>query len=302
MRKFTLVGITMLTAFAMFSCVRQEQAACEEEFTFAFMTDIHVQPERQAAEGFKAAITEVNALKPDFVITGGDLIMDALGVSYGRADSLYGLYAELAENFNMPVYNTMGNHEVFGIYEKSGVGPYHPEYKYGMYEKRLGKTYYSFDHEGWHFIILNSVMETGDRKYIGMIDEEQMAWISNDLLEVDPKTPIVISTHIPFITVFTQILYGEYAPEYHGLVVENARQVLDLFEGHNLKIVLQGHLHYLEDIEVNGTHFITVGAVSARWWSGPNEGVEEGFLMVYAKGDDFCWEYVDYGWEVETTE
>ena len=81
------------------------------------------------------------------------------------------------------------------------------------------------------------------------------------LLDVPPQTPIVISTHIPFITVFTQILYGEYAPDHHGLVVENAREVLDLFEGHNLRIVLQGHLHYLEDIEVYGTHFITVGGV-----------------------------------------
>ena len=151
-------------------------------------------------------------------------------------------------------------------------------------------------------MVLNSVMETEDRHYIGMIDAEQMEWIKNDLLDVDPNTPIIISTHIPFITVFTQILYGEYAPAYHGLVVENAREVLNLFDGYKLKIVLQGHLHYLEDIEVYGTHFITVGAVSARWWSGANEGVEEGFLMVHIQGDDFCWEYVDYGWEVETTE
>lgn len=243
------------------------------------------------------AIAEVNTRQPDFVITGGDLIMDALGVSYERADSLYNLYEEVSKDFTMPVYNTLGNHEVFGIYEKSGIEPDHPDYRYAMYEKRLGETYYSFDHKGWHFMVLNSVIETEDRHYIGMIDAEQMEWIKEDLLSVDGGTPIVISTHIPFITVFTQILYGEYAPEYHGLVVENTRDVLDLFEGHNLKLVLQGHLHYQEDIEVNGTHFITVGAVSARWWNGPNHGVEEGFLMVDVKGDDFSYEYVDYGWD-----
>jgi hypothetical protein len=198
----------------------------------------------------------------------------------------------------MPVYNTLGNHEVFGIYEKSGVDPGHPDYRYGMYEKWLGDTYYSFDHRGWHFMVLNSVMETEERRYIGIIDDEQIEWIKKDLLDVNPSTPIVISTHIPFITVFTQVLYGEYAPDYHGLVMENAKEVLDLFIGHNLKLVLQGHLHYLEDIEVNGTHFITAGAVSARWWNGPNHGVEEGFLLVQAGGDDFSWEYIDYGWEV----
>jgi len=293
---FYILGLSLIFG----SCTQQTNNSCDEEsFTFAFLTDIHLQPERNATEGFRAAITEVNALKPDFVITGGDLVFDVLGVPYERADSLYNLYVKEIELFNMPVYNTMGNHEVFGIYEKSGVDPSHPEYRFGMFESRIGEPYYSFDHMNWHFMVLNSVQETDDRQYIGMIDEKQMEWIKSDLLEVDPETPIVISTHIPFITVFTQILYGEYAPEYHGLVVENTREVLDLFSGHKLKIVLQGHLHYLEYIEVYGTHFITGGAVSGRWWHGANDGVEEGFLMIHVSGDDFCWEYVDYGWEVE---
>jgi 3',5'-cyclic AMP phosphodiesterase CpdA len=300
MRKFSLFAIIAIIGLAFSACSQKPAAEQEaESFTFAFLTDIHVQPERQATEGFRAAIEKVNTLKPDFVITGGDLIMDALGVGYERADSLYDIYENEVAALGMPVYNTLGNHEVFGIYEKSGVSPEHPEYRYGMYEKRLGKTYYSFDHKGWHFMVLNSVMETEERRYIGMIDEEQMDWISRDLVGVDPETPIVISTHIPFITVFTQVLFGEYAPDYHGLVVENARAVLDLFDGYNLKLVLQGHLHYLEDIDVNGLHFITAGAVSAQWWTGPNHGVEEGFLMVKVEGDDFCWEYVDYGWNVE---
>jgi len=299
MRTTALIFLTLVSLFFLSSCTEQTKTADEDSFKFAFLTDIHVQPEKNAAEGFQAAIREVNSLNPEFVITGGDLIMDALGVSYERADSLFTLYESLTEEFTMPVYNTLGNHEVFGIYEKSGIDPAHPEYRYGMYEKRLGEAYYSFDHKGWHFMVLNSVVETEERRYIGMIDNEQIEWIRQDLLDVAPSTPIVISTHIPFITVFTQILYGEYAPDYHGLVVENAKDVLDLFIGHNLKLVLQGHLHYLEDIEVNGIHFITGGAVSARWWNGSNHGVEEGFLLVHAKGDDFCWEYIDYGWEVE---
>jgi 3',5'-cyclic AMP phosphodiesterase CpdA len=293
--------IFFLFLITLWSCAPQENKT-ENEFSFAFLTDIHLQPEKNAVEGFKMAIEKVNTLNPDFVITGGDLIMDALGVSYARADSLYTMYDESSRDFKMPVYNTLGNHEVFGIYEKSGISPDHPDYRYAMYEKRLGDTYYSFEHKGWHFMVLNSVIETEERRYIGMVDEEQMQWISNDLLEVDPETPIVISTHIPFITVFTQVLYGEYAPDYHGLVVENAREVLDLFAGHNLKLVLQGHLHYLEDIEVNGIHYLTGGAVSGRWWSGANHGVEEGFLMVDVHGDDFSWEYVDYGWEVAAAE
>ena len=121
MRKLSYLALSIFAGFILLSCSQQPKSSCEEEsFSFAFMTDIHVQPERNATEGFRAAITEVNALKPDFVITGGDLIMDALGVSFDRADSLYALYEEVSGDFNMPVYNTIGNHEVFGIYEKTG--------------------------------------------------------------------------------------------------------------------------------------------------------------------------------------
>lgn len=292
--------LLLLTIFLLTiaSCTTETKPETEK-FSFAFITDIHLQKEDQAPEGFRKAIADINAMQPDFVLTGGDLIMDALEEPYESADSLYDMYVEEVKGFNMPVYNTIGNHELFGIYEVSGVSPDHPEYRYGMYEKRIGETYYSFDHKGWHFIVLNSIIDTEDREYIGMVDEVQMEWLKADLLKVDPKTPIVISTHIPFITVFTQILYGEYAPDYHGLVVENAREVLDLFAAHNLKLVLQGHLHYLEYIEINGLSFITAGAISGHWWEGPNHDIEEGYLMVYVEGDDFCWEYVDYEWDAE---
>ena len=299
--KRTLLIICAFTAISvLFSCIpKDSEISGFEGFSFAFLPDIHLQPERNAVDGFRAAIEKVNAGKPDFVIAGGDMIMDALGVSYERADSLYTMYIEESEAFNMPVYNTPGNHEFFGVYEKSGVSPDHEEYGAAMYQNRLGDLYYSFDHKGWHFMVLNSVQITDENRYIGMIDAEQLDWIRNDLAGVDSITPIVISTHIPFITVFTQYLYGNYAPDYHGLVVENAREVLDLFAGHNLKLVLQGHLHFYENIEVNGINFITAGAVSGKWWQGASHDVEEGFLMVYIRGDKIFPRYVDYDWEVE---
>nr|NQU90394.1 hypothetical protein [Bacteroidota bacterium] len=72
-------------------CINQSGKGELNQFSFAFITDIHLQPERNATEGFVQAIGELNALKPDFVITGGDLIMYALGQTWGRADSLYKL-------------------------------------------------------------------------------------------------------------------------------------------------------------------------------------------------------------------
>lgn len=270
----------------------------EEGFTFAFLTDIHLQPERSAVEGFQKAIDTLNLINPDFVLTGGDLVMDVLNQSHGRADSLFRLYKEVSDGLQMPVHNTVGNHEVYGWHrDEEGIAT-HPEFGKKMFEKHLGDRFYSFDHKGWHFIILDGIYRGETGHYIGKIDDEQVEWLKADLQKVDTTSPIAISVHIPFITSATQLSQGSLAASSEGLVITNSREVLELFRKHNLRLVLQGHLHFLEDIYVqNRVHFITAGAVSGRWWNNkPGEVPEEGFLLLHTKGEELEWEYVDYGW------
>ena len=270
-----------------------------QEFFFAFLADIHIQPELNAVEGYHKAIKAVNELAPDFVITGGDLIMDALGVSYERAEMLYDLYIESTEQFDMPVYNTIGNHDVFGLSVKSGIDPGHPEFYKNLYRKKLGKTYYSFDHLGWHFMVLDSIGKTAGRTYFGTVDAEQMAWIADDLQTITQDTPIVVCTHMPFISVIRQLREGSTVANSEGWVIVNSKEVLELFQDYNLKLVLQGHLHSVEEIKVGGITFLTAGAVSADWWEGPFHGLEEGFVLIEVRNDNFGWKYIDFGWEAE---
>lgn len=297
-RNFTLMQLAVLILLLSHSACKRKQPD-RESFNVAFMTDIHLQPELNAVPGFMKALDTINSLKPDFIITGGDLIMDALGQSYGRADSLYILYQETIKKAEVPVYNTMGNHEIYGIYNRSGADPSHPEYGEKMYENRIGPLYYSFMHKGWKFMVLNSVEDTHKNKYVGLIDSVQIDWIAKELENTDPEIPIVISTHIPLISVMTQRYGGSTVPNDSSLVVYNSGPVLDLFREHNLKLVLQGHLHVLEDIYYEGVHYITGGAVSAGWWKGPYLTCEEGFLWLTFSEKDFTWKYVDFGWVVE---
>ncbi|MCK4466208.1 MAG: metallophosphoesterase [Bacteroidales bacterium] len=293
--------ILSISLFLITSCRNEKpgsENSSENTFSFAFLTDIHLQPEKNAVEGFQQAIDTLNKLKPDFVITGGDLIMDALAQTEGRADTLYNLYLEAIKEIDMPIYNTIGNHELFGIYEKSGIDPSHELYGDKMFINRIGEKHYAFNHKGWRFYILDAIDETEERTYYGHIDQEQMDWLKQDLNSVDKNTPIVISVHIPFITVQTQLLQGSLAPNGPGGVITNSQEVLELFNDHNLKLVLQGHLHFLEDIYAQGIHFITGGAVSAAWWNGPRNGMEEGFLLVKISDDELTWDYIDFGWEV----
>jgi 3',5'-cyclic AMP phosphodiesterase CpdA len=299
--KASLVSSLIIVIFILsfISCTKKS-----ESFTFVFMTDIHVQPEKRAGEGFRRAIDKVNSLNPDFVITGGDLIMDALGQTQGRSDSLYNLYQNITAQFKMPVYNTMGNHEVFGLYEKSGISPDNPEYGKQMFKNRLGdgNTYYSFNHKGWHFIILDGIGFTPERSYYGYVDFLQLTWLKNDLANVDKKMPVVISTHIPLFSIYGQMKNGPTFAMGQGGVVTNALDVIKSLENHNLKLVLQGHLHIVEEIRYRGTTYITGGAVSGAWWNGAMDGFPEGFTVVEANKDDFSWEYMTYGWQAENSE
>jgi 3',5'-cyclic-AMP phosphodiesterase len=289
--------ITMAILFFLSGC--KEDKKNNDSFGIAFLTDIHIQPEKNAVKGFSLALDSVNKLNPDFILTGGDLIMDALEQSHGRADSLYKLYEQVVKKANCKVYNTMGNHEIYGIFKNSKADPSNPEYGEKMFEKRLGRSYYSFDHKGWKFIIINSIEDTHKGSYIGEVDSAQLTWIRQELIKTDHATPIVLSTHIPFITAYSQKYQGSTIANDSSLVVYNSKEVIDLFKGYNLKLVLQGHLHTVEDIYIDGIHFITGGAVSGGWWEGPNQGFEEGFLYLTFYHDQFKWRYVDYGWTVE---
>ncbi len=289
---------------ALIACSTGNRNPAQKEhpgFTFAFLTDIHLKPELGATEGFQMAIDSVNALRPDFVLTGGDLIDDALYASHSRADSLYELYNSMLKGFNMPVHNAMGNHEHYGYGSIPPVDQEDPDYGDRMYERYLGSRYYSFDHQGWHFMILESTLkedgETGS--YIGGIDGKQLEWIGEDLQDIDPSTPIVVVTHIPLVSIQPQIVHGPSYADTEGILITNQQEVLALFREMNLKLVLQGHLHFLEEINLMGqTRFITGGAVCGRWWRTPDESpLQEGFLLVKIDGDDFSWRYVDYGWE-----
>ena len=273
-----------------------------DDFSFVFMTDIHVSYERNADKGFSQALDTINKLMPDFVLTGGDNIMDALGQTYERSDSLYNLYEELVKKLKMPVYNTMGNHEVFGLYESSGVSPEHDLYGKKLFEDRLSKRYYSFDHKNWHFIVLDGISFTEDRHYRGWIDEEQIEWLKADLEKNGKEKPVAVSIHIPLLSVGQQIMQGPTTAFKEGSVVNNALDVIKILEQYKVKLVLQGHLHFLEDVYYNVIHYVTGGAVSSQWWNGPRFGMEEGFLKVNVSGEDFNWEYIDFGWDVEKTQ
>lgn len=276
------------------SLAQNSDAKADDSFSFVFMTDIHLKPEMNAPKGFQMAIDKTNELNPDFVITGGDLVYDAMRGGQARCDSLFSLYKEMSKGFRMPVYNTLGNHDLFAIYPESPESETHPDYKYGMFERYFGKTYYSFNHKGWHFVVLNSLDVTADKKYRGHFREEQIEWLKSDLDKTDSLTPIVVISHIPMLS-----LRGQMAGS-AGPMIDNVAEVFKMLENKNLKLILQGHIHWKESGQVNDRfEFITGGSIAGNGWKGRRHNTKEGFVQVNMQGSELSWEYIDHGWERE---
>jgi 3',5'-cyclic-AMP phosphodiesterase len=293
----TLLGATGV-ASAIPSRVFAEVAPSHEPFTFLFFTDAHLQPELNGVLGTDMAFRKGRTIKADFAINGGDHVFDSLAVPTKRSVALFDMYNKAQQDLGLKVYHTIGNHDVCGIYPASGVADNDPLYGKKLFEQRFGKTYYSFGHRGHHFIVLDSIGITSDRAYEGRVDDAQLKWLANDLAALPAVTPIIVSVHIPLVTAF-----GAYVPEtpipppHHGLSVANANQVLDLFAGHNVIGVLQGHTHVNETVIWKGVPYITSGAVCGNWWRGTRLGTPEGFTVVTVANGKLTTRYETYGFK-----
>ncbi|WP_254062271.1 metallophosphoesterase [Acidobacterium sp. S8] len=268
------------------------------DFTFLFLTDTHLQPELNAAQGCDMCFKKARNIKSDFAIQGGDHVFDSLAVSRERATSLFDLYGKTEQDLGVKLYHTIGNHDCLGVYPASGVAETDSLYGKKIFEDRFGKTYYSFNHKGVHFIVLDSIGITSDRAYEGRVDAAQLQWLASDLKALPAATPIIVSVHIPLVTAFdSYVPVPATAPKHHGGSVANAYEVIALFEGRNVLGVLQGHTHINETVIWKSVPYITSGAVSGNWWRGTRMGTPEGFTVVEVKGGKLSTRYETYGFK-----
>ena len=299
-RRTFLKSAALTTAAASLSptLVTSANTSSPAHFDFVFFTDTHIQPELDAPHGCDMAFRKISTVNSDFAIMGGDHVFDAVSVDRTRATTVFDLYQKTQQTLQMPLHQVIGNHDIFGVNTASGASPSDPGYGKKMYEDRLGKTYYSFDHKGWHFIILDSIQPTDDRLWDARIDPTQLAWLKDDLHRTAPNTPIIISVHVPLVSAYAT--WGQPVTpgqKYSTLTVGNAPEVLATFEGHNVVAVLQGHLHINETVTLRNTQYITGGAVCGNWWKGPRMGFPEGFTVVSARANSITTRYEPYGFK-----
>lgn len=274
----------------------------------AHLTDIHIAPERRAAEGFTACLKHVQSQrdKPDLIFTGGDHIMDSIGANEARTREQWELYKKvLKAECSLPVEPCIGNHDCWGLNRKdSGATGNEPLYgkKWAMDSLGLDREYRSFDRAGWHFIMLDSTFAQGDG-YTARLDDRQFEWLAEDLRRTDPKKPVLILSHIPILAVC--VFFDGDNEKSGDWVVPGAwvhidsRRIKDLFLKHpNVKVCLSGHVHLIDRVEYLGVSYVCNGAVCGGWWEGPYQECDAGYALVDLYDDgSFENRYAQFGWK-----
>ena len=275
---------------------------------FAHLTDTHVQPERRADEGFAAALQSLSKLDPapQFIITGGDHVMDVFETDRKRADVQWDLYDRvLRANTRLPVYPCMGNHDVWGWgAAPDKVAPDAAGYGKASAVERLGMKgpYYSFDPGQWHFVCLDNIARRG-REYFGGLDEAQTRWLADDLSASKGK-PVCVVSHIPLLSACVFFDGDDRVREDFWHVPDSwmhrdVKPLIDLFrKSGNVRLLLSGHIHLVDRVDYLGMSFVCDGAVCGGWWKGPNQEFPEGYGVIDLWPDGtFEHQYVTYGWD-----
>ncbi|MFW9770148.1 MAG: metallophosphoesterase [Candidatus Thorarchaeota archaeon] len=192
------------------------------------------------SQGYQDGILEIakiaNVERPDFVIHCGDL------TPFGQS-SQYSEVKSALDTFIVPVYTTVGNHDI----RNEGGARYLDEF---------GPPTYSFDLGSAHFAVFNS---SGSD-----VSESELAWLDEDLQQSDSEFKFVF-THIP--------VFDPRTEQEHAMVNETtAERLMNLFEAHGVTTVFTGHIHMFNESVVNGVRYIVTGGAGASLYTSEEDG------------------------------
>jgi 3',5'-cyclic AMP phosphodiesterase CpdA len=235
-----------------------------KNFTFAFISDSHIQQikgntfVRNWDKGLQRAIAECNLLdpKPDFVMYGGDI------AQLGKAAEIdHGL--EMLSACRSDLKFMLGEHDYYLDLGKH-------------WSKRLGKHYYSFNHKGVHFVVLNSILtdEAWTKKWSSgeermgvmagldnplsspfMVGAAQRKWLADDLAKVSKDTPVVVFSHSPLQKIFKGWNFW----------TEDAELIQEMLKPFDKVNVIYGHVHQIQYNQIGNISFHSVMATAWPW-------------------------------------
>lgn len=206
---------------------------------------------------------EIELMKPDFVITVGDMIEGYIDDS-ARIVNEWTEYDSIVSLLSMPLYLTPGNHDIWSEMSES------------MYRDRIGEPYYSIDIHGLHIIVLdNSMYEASDE-----FDSTQLTWLEDDLASSSNSRYTFVFMHKPFW--------------YHSTAKDKPDTLHSIFKSMGVDAVFTGHYHQYFVGEYDGITYTGIGSSGAETPPGPT-GIQFQFAWVTVDNETFAITPIDMG-------
>jgi 3',5'-cyclic AMP phosphodiesterase CpdA len=235
-RKFLLAGLFLV--FAVYSA---------GAFSFAVFGDNH--------DGDRIFERLLDQLQADrelaFAVSVGDF-------ADRGTEPEYLAYQRRIARLPFKVYQAPGNHDLM----KSG-------YKY--FQKYFGPSYYSFDRENAHFIVLNNAFKES-------FDATQFNWLKADLA-ANKRRPIFIFLHRPTFDVLE--LYQDYVMSGRQVTAELQK----IFEKYKVAYVIAGHIHGYARTERGGVVYLVTGGAGGRLHLPLGLGGVHHYVKIRVSGD-----------------
>ncbi|HEX5169016.1 MAG TPA: metallophosphoesterase [Cyclobacteriaceae bacterium] len=268
-----LAGAAMMTPLDLFS---KEKPL----LSFGIVTDSHYADRepagtryfRDSLQKMREAMAEMNKQRLDFVVHLGDFKDQDEHPDENKTLAYLQKLEDSYAVFKGPRYHVLGNHDTDSISKK----------QFLQYVTNTGidknRSYYSFDQQGLHFVVLDADYKIDGTDYDkgnfewtdSFIPDKQLQWLKDDLQKT--KTPTVVFVH--------QLLDNV---DDHDFCVKNADDVRDVIQKQkNVLAVFQGHRHKERYNKLENVHFCTLpGMVD---FTGP-ESNSFSILEVYKSGD-----------------
>jgi 3',5'-cyclic AMP phosphodiesterase CpdA len=204
---------------------------------FLQISDTHIGFNKEAnpdvAGTLRQALDKVNALPrpPALVLHTGDVTHLSRAAEFDTAN-------QILSQLKGELHVVPGEHDV-----TDGPGT---EF-FARFGKPSGnRGYYSFDHQGVHFIALINVMNFKPNG-LGALGDDQLAWLKDDLAGRSASQPIVVFAHMPLWTIYQPWGWGTAEGE----------QIAEMLRRFGSVTVLNGHIHQIVQKVEGNIHFHT---------------------------------------------
>lgn len=227
--------------------------------------DIQTYTQEEVDYALRGAFADLTQ-RTDFTGCGALFIGDIVGDDL----DLYDQTRELTSLLNGPARFLPGNHDLDLDADY--------DHRFDTYRSQFGPDYYSYDAGDVHVISLNTVQHSQGAPYNGTynggIDDEQLAWLRQDIANTPEDKLIVLATHIPLLN------WHDQGSDRHQ--VDQVQAIHDII-GDRPAVAFGGHSHTLEVMREGDSmegwkslygvdelpfDHITAGAISGDWYTG----------------------------------